>query len=110
LSRDGKSGAVVLLEVVLPCFGMRQWLLLHITHLTGACVSSLRFLHFFLFCILQKYGELAPTAPQAAAGSSLASNMVQLTICHGAKRLEKKLPGEQAGRVLSSVLPASFTL
>lgn len=43
--------------------------------------------------LLQKYGELAPAAPRAAAGSALASSMAQLTICHGTKRVEKKLPG-----------------
>ncbi|EFN56852.1 hypothetical protein CHLNCDRAFT_144451 [Chlorella variabilis] len=42
--------------------------------------------------LVQKYGELAPAAPRAAAGSALASSMAQLTICHGTKRVEKKLP------------------
>ena len=46
-----------------------------------------------LLPLLQKYGKLTPAAPKAATGSALASSMAAVTICHGAKRLEKKLPG-----------------
>ncbi|KAL4854293.1 Tubulin-folding cofactor E [Chlorella vulgaris] len=63
-----------------------------LTSLNASVVSAAERWDAELNYLRQKYGELAPTAPQAAAGSALASSMVQLTICHGAKRLEKKLP------------------
>lgn len=44
----------------------------------------------------QRYGELAPAAPQAAAGRALASSMALVDVCHNGKTLQKKLPGEAA--------------
>lgn len=61
---------------------------------SNASITSL-LSHFLcpLFRAPQKYGELTPAAPKTATGSSLASSMAQLTVCHNGKTLAKKLPG-----------------
>lgn len=48
---------------------------------------------------LQKYGELTPAAPKAATGTALASGMALISVTHGGKVLQKKLPGVQGGRL-----------
>ena len=49
------------------------------------------------YSLPQKYGELAPAAPNASAGSALGGSMAALTIVHGGKTVQKKLPGGWPG-------------